>query len=107
MEEVANEVRVKDEPICHSQSISDKANSQNQSINQEKQSIPISDSKPTKNQTNKRKRQLISANKVEKEPIDIVIDMTLRCKHLNHVSRSEEVEISRRKVLCNKKIRQE
>ena len=89
MEEVSNEVRVKDEPICDSQSISDtkEARSQKQSIKQEKQSIPISDSKPTKNQTNKRKRQSIL---VKEEPIDI--DMQSFSK--SHIeSTSEKVEI--------------
>ena len=65
--EVLNEVRVKDETICDSQSISGRreAKSHKQSIKQEKRSIPISDSKQTEDHSNKRQRQSIS---VKEEP---------------------------------------
>ena len=72
--EVSNEVRVKDEPICYSQSISD-------------------------DEPNKPKRQSILGNKVKKEPIEI--EMQKSNSHMD--SRSEEVEVKEEEKFSSRK----
>ena len=87
--EASEKVRVKNEPISDSQSIS--INHQ-PNIKQERQSIPISYSKRTReaissdDQPNKRKRQSM---KVKEEPIDIEMQV---CKSQIEVKAEEEEE---------------
>ena len=106
--EVSNEVKVKNEPIYDSQSISDtrkatlskyhpnNITNNEQSIKNERQFIPISDSKRTReeisneDQPNKRKRQSM---KLKEERIDI--EMQTSNSHIE--STSEKVEIKAEK----------
>ena len=92
MGKVANEVRVKNEPICDSQSINhqpNKSQSNKQSIKQEKLLVPISDSKRIKDQPNKLRRLSIEVNKVKEEPIDN--EMQTSESHIQ--STSEEIGV--------------
>ena len=96
MDKVSNEVRVKDEPICYSQSISEtreaslRNNQSNKTRSSDKQSFKQEkhsrDAISSDDQPNKRKRQSM---KVKEEPIDSETQ-----KPKSHIeSRSEKVEV--------------
>ena len=94
-----NEVRVKNEPIYDSQSISETRETKHL-IKHERKSISINDSKLTREsissdhsnneQPNKDKRQLIDSMRIKEEPIDI--EMKKSKSHIESRS-EEEVEI--------------
>ena len=107
--EVSNEVRVKNEPICESQSISQTRETK-QLIKHERKSISINDSKrtredilkddhPNNEKPNKRKRQSILAMGIKEEPIDSEIQTSK--SHID-VKAEEEEKFSATEEFTNK-----